>query len=63
MEPDEDVDTITVRAHEQTLPVDTVPPEHPFSCNICRKSYTRIDHLARHYRSRKLQQPQRPYVL
>lgn len=25
----------------------------PFSCNVCQRSYTRIDHLARHYRSRK----------
>jgi len=28
--------------------------ENPFVCNICKKSYSRIDHLARHYRSREL---------
>jgi uncharacterized Zn-finger protein len=26
---------------------------NPFSCNVCKRSYTRVDHLARHYRSRK----------
>lgn len=25
----------------------------PFKCNICQRNYTRVDHLARHYRSRK----------
>lgn len=28
------------------------PENAPFSCNVCRRSYTRVDHLARHYRSR-----------
>ena len=27
--------------------------ENPFSCNVCKRSYTRVDHLARHYRSRE----------
>jgi len=27
----------------------------PFSCNVCGRSYSRVDHLARHYRSRTLQ--------
>lgn len=27
---------------------------NPFVCNICHKTYGRIDHLARHFRSRKL---------
>ncbi|KIW14284.1 hypothetical protein PV08_07066 [Exophiala spinifera] len=31
----------------------------PFSCNVCKKSYTRIDHLARHFRSHSRE---RPYV-
>lgn len=26
--------------------------ENPFSCNVCKQSYSRVDHLARHYRSR-----------
>lgn len=25
----------------------------PFACNVCNRSYRRVDHLARHYRSRK----------
>lgn len=25
----------------------------PFSCNICKRNYSRVDHLARHYRSRE----------
>lgn len=25
----------------------------PFACNVCKRNYTRVDHLARHYRSRK----------
>jgi hypothetical protein len=29
------------------------PPENPFSCNVCKRTYTRVDHLARHYRSRR----------
>lgn len=29
-----------------------VERNNPFLCNVCRKSYSRIDHLARHYRSR-----------
>jgi Fungal Zn(2)-Cys(6) binuclear cluster domain len=56
MEPDKDVDTITVCTPGQTVPSDNGLPHNPFSCNICRRSYTRIDHLARHYRSRKLPQ-------
>jgi len=24
----------------------------PFACNVCGKNYSRVDHLARHYRSR-----------
>jgi hypothetical protein len=26
----------------------------PFACNICKRNYSRVDHLARHYRSREL---------
>jgi uncharacterized Zn-finger protein len=25
----------------------------PFACNACGRSYSRLDHLARHYRSRE----------
>lgn len=25
----------------------------PFACNVCKRSYSRVDHLARHHRSRK----------
>lgn len=30
-------------------------PEKPnsYACNICNQTYTRVDHLNRHYRSRK----------
>lgn len=31
----------------------TQPQSSPFSCNLCGRSYTRLDHLARHFRSRK----------
>lgn len=24
----------------------------PFACNVCKRSYSRVDHLARHHRSR-----------
>lgn len=26
----------------------------PFKCNVCQRTYARIDHLARHFRSRKV---------
>lgn len=26
----------------------------PFACNVCKRSYSRVDHLARHHRSRRL---------
>ncbi|KAK7899769.1 hypothetical protein LTR67_003514 [Exophiala xenobiotica] len=29
----------------------------PFCCNICKRSYTRVDHLARHYRSHTREKP------
>jgi hypothetical protein len=25
----------------------------PFACDICKKTYTRADHLVRHYRTRR----------
>lgn len=43
----EDPDTVEVERHDQAR-------GNPFVCNICKKSYSRIDHLARHYRSREL---------
>ena len=37
--------------------------ENPFVCNICKKSYTRVDHLARHHRSRKqMTAPDAPFL-
>ncbi|KIW99953.1 uncharacterized protein Z518_10881 [Rhinocladiella mackenziei CBS 650.93] len=30
---------------------------NPFSCNICKRSYMRVDHLARHYRSHTHEKP------
>ena len=26
---------------------------NPFCCNICKRTYKRVDHLSRHYRSRQ----------
>lgn len=26
----------------------------PFKCNVCQRTYARIDHLARHFRSRNV---------
>ncbi|KAI1616160.1 hypothetical protein EDD36DRAFT_124919 [Exophiala viscosa] len=31
--------------------------ENPFSCNVCKQSYSRVDHLARHYRSHTHEKP------
>jgi hypothetical protein len=28
------------------------PGQNPFVCNICKRTYSRLDHLGRHYRSR-----------
>jgi hypothetical protein len=39
-------------ARQQNTGNRTDQPENPFSCNICKRSYSRIDHLARHHRSR-----------
>jgi uncharacterized Zn-finger protein len=36
----------------ERLPVTKEAQANPFSCNVCRRSYTRLDHLARHFRSR-----------
>jgi uncharacterized Zn-finger protein len=33
------------------------PEPNPFSCNICKKTYSRVDHLARHYRSHTHERP------
>jgi hypothetical protein len=33
---------------------------NPFVCNVCHKTYGRTDHLARHFRSRKLTTPPPP---
>lgn len=30
-----------------------ISKSNPFVCNLCQKTYGRIDHLARHFRSRK----------
>jgi hypothetical protein len=30
---------------------------NPFTCTVCRRSYTRLDHLARHFRSRMMAFP------
>jgi hypothetical protein len=35
---------------------DTLNPK-PFVCNVCKNSFSRIDHLARHCRSRKTPSP------
>ena len=42
-----------------------VEGSNPFQCNVCRRSYSRIDHLARHYRSRQSFSPRLgvPYIL
>ena len=32
---------------------DTDHRRAPFACNVCKRSYSRIDHLARHHRSRR----------
>ncbi|TVY86961.1 Early growth response protein 1-B [Lachnellula willkommii] len=29
----------------------------PFSCNVCKRNYSRVDHLARHYRSHTREKP------
>lgn len=55
MEPDPD--TIVVRDSTQPVSNDESQSANPFSCNVCGKSYTRIDHLARHYRSRQFSFP------
>lgn len=34
------------------LPATKNSQASPFSCNVCGRSYTRLDHLARHFRSR-----------
>ncbi|KAH7371600.1 hypothetical protein BKA64DRAFT_308256 [Cadophora sp. MPI-SDFR-AT-0126] len=31
--------------------------QNPFVCNICKRTYTRIDHLGRHYRSHTNEKP------
>ncbi len=33
-------------------PPKSAPNSGPFQCNICQRSYGRLDHLARHFRSR-----------
>lgn len=35
----------------QNAEADSVPG-NPFTCNICKRTYTRLEHLARHIRSR-----------
>ena len=40
----------------ETLPAMEDSQAHPFSCNVCRRSYKRLDHLARHFRSRMTSQ-------
>lgn len=48
----------TVTAHRP--PTDQLTagnPNNPFVCNLCKKTYSRLDHLGRHYRSRDLTPP------
>lgn len=48
-------------AHGEHITADPLPPitrvqavsDKPFVCNICKRSYSRLDHLARHHRARK----------
>lgn len=57
---DNELDDVTVRTllvqGQEDAPAE--PPvtksqmNHPFVCNICKRSYSRVDHLARHHRSR-----------
>lgn len=49
-----DPDTVVVAAGQSAAVTDSPQTESPFSCNVCKKSYTRIDHLARHHRSREV---------
>ncbi|KAF5232144.1 hypothetical protein FANTH_13141 [Fusarium anthophilum] len=46
-------------AEEQALPA--VMPANPFVCDICKSSYSRIDHLARHFRSQSLREENPPF--
>lgn len=51
-----DNDDSVVIEHEQHIPGSSSTATHgnaPFACNVCKRNYTRVDHLARHYRSRK----------
>jgi uncharacterized Zn-finger protein len=38
--------------HNNLNPTPDQPVPSPFKCNVCQRSYSRIDHLARHFRSR-----------
>ncbi|KAF5614112.1 early growth response 1 [Fusarium tjaetaba] len=46
-------------AEKQALPA--VMSANPFVCDICKSSYSRIDHLARHFRSHSLSEETLPF--
>ena len=50
-----DGDTVTISGPSGS-PLE-LSTSNPFSCNICKRSYTRVDHLARHYRSHTREKP------
>lgn len=58
-----DAEQSTATARGVADPADTLEPRNnegqdqdlrsaPFACNVCKRSYSRVDHLARHHRSR-----------
>lgn len=53
---EEDAEVVDVAEVDETS-------ANPFVCNVCKRSYSRIDHLARHYRSREVALSQSPVLL